>query len=148
MNITEINLLNWIRNIPWSTMITTRFHRGLTHDECNALLVRDVLRPIGKYQKESVAAFSVIVTNDPKHGPHAHSLVLTRRGLSIHDQATEITAHLRSQRGNIIDHENALDIKQYLRAIHPGYIFDHIRSQEAHPYTYGAKLISQQEPLT
>lgn len=148
MNITEINLLHWIRNIPWSSMITTRFPHGLTHDECNALLVRDVLRPLGKYQKESVAAFSVIVAKSPAHGPHAHSLVLTRRGLSIHDNAIDITAHLRSQRGNIIDHDNALDIKKYLRAIHPGYIFDHIRSQDASPYIYGAKLISQQEPLT
>lgn len=122
-------------------MVTLRFPPGLTPDQCNELLILYALRPISKFLKDPIAAYSTIVTKSSDHKPHAHSLILTKRRQDIMCHAPDIITVLHNQRGTIVDHIDAVGIKP-ARPDHPAYLHDHVAHQGAETYIYGHHLIT------
>lgn len=118
-------LLNYIKSYYWECFATVRLPPNIPPDRSHEHVVRDVLRPLGKFLKSRVAAFTVASYGHGQHRSHLHILLLSKSRV-LSTRISDAQDYLRSTRTTLNSHENAIDLRPYLEDQHPEYTVKHM----------------------
>lgn len=118
-------LLNYAKSYKWECFVTVRLPPNIQPHRSHEHVVRDVLRPLGKFLKSRVAALTVASYGHGQHRAHLHVLLLSNSRL-LSAQISEVQDHLRSTKTTLNSHENAIDLRLFLEDYHPQYTVNHM----------------------